>query len=246
MPDELNQRPENPERDASDGAQPSESEAAESRAPDAESPADSGGAAADSEAPKVVAEAEPADSEVEPIDAVADADSQTASGGAEPGAAEAPEPAGNAGASQSDPREAELESVAPDAESDGAARAGDEDAIEWAVDAAVGAQQPGPDQYEPMDFSAGESAHDPHDIDLLDDVELDVKVELGRANLYIEDVLRLGVGSVVELDRLAGDPVDIYVNDKLVARGEVLVLSDNFCVRVNDIVSPIPGLGDAE
>lgn len=79
-------------------------------------------------------------------------------------------------------------------------------------------------------------------IDLLDDVELEVTVELGRAEMYIEDVLRLGVGSVVELDRLAGDPVDIFVNKRLVARGEVLVLNDNFCVRINDIVSPIPEL----
>lgn len=79
-------------------------------------------------------------------------------------------------------------------------------------------------------------------IDLLDDVELEVTVELGRAEMYIEDVLRLKVGSVVELDRLAGDPVDIFVNRRLVARGEVLVLNDNFCVRINDIVSPIPEL----
>lgn len=77
-------------------------------------------------------------------------------------------------------------------------------------------------------------------IELLDDVELDVKVELGRTEMYIEDVLRLGVGSVVELDRAAGDPVDIRVNDRLVARGEVLVLNDSFCVRINEIVSPVP------
>jgi flagellar motor switch protein FliN/FliY len=79
-------------------------------------------------------------------------------------------------------------------------------------------------------------------IDLLDDVQLDVKIELGRTGMYIEDVLRLGVGSVVELDKLAGDPVDIYVNDRLIARGEVLVLNENFCVRINDIHSPIPEL----
>jgi len=79
-------------------------------------------------------------------------------------------------------------------------------------------------------------------IEMLDDVELDVKIELGRTAMYIEDVLRLGVGSVVQLDKLAGDPVDIYVNDRLVARGEVLVLNDNFCVRINDIRAPIPEL----
>lgn len=79
-------------------------------------------------------------------------------------------------------------------------------------------------------------------IELIDDVELDMKVELGRTTMYLDDVLRLGVGSVIELDKLAGDPVDIYVNDRLVARGEVLVLNDNFCVRINGIQSPVPEL----
>lgn len=79
-------------------------------------------------------------------------------------------------------------------------------------------------------------------IDLLDDVELEVKVELGRTDMYIEDVLRLGAGAVVELDKLAGDPVDIFVNERLIARGEVLVLNENFCVRINEIHSPIPEL----
>lgn len=74
-------------------------------------------------------------------------------------------------------------------------------------------------------------------IDLLKDVELNVKIELGRSRMLVEDVLRLAEGSVVELDKLAGDPVDVFVNDRLVARGEVLVLNDNFCVRVNEIVN---------
>jgi flagellar motor switch protein FliN/FliY len=74
-------------------------------------------------------------------------------------------------------------------------------------------------------------------IDLLRDVELNVKIELGRSRMLVEDVLRLAEGSVVELDKLAGDPVDVFVNDRLVARGEVLVLNDNFCVRVNEIVA---------
>ncbi|NLX05734.1 MAG: flagellar motor switch protein FliN [Phycisphaerae bacterium] len=74
-------------------------------------------------------------------------------------------------------------------------------------------------------------------VDLLQDVELDVKIELGRTRMLVEDVLRLGEGSIVEIDKLAGDPVDIYVNERLVARGEVLVLNDNFCVRVSQIVA---------
>ena len=76
-------------------------------------------------------------------------------------------------------------------------------------------------------------------IDLLRDVELDVKIELGRARMLVEDVLKLSEGSVVELDKLAGDPVDVFVNDRLVARGEVLVLNENFCVRVNEIVAGV-------
>lgn len=73
-------------------------------------------------------------------------------------------------------------------------------------------------------------------LDLLHDVELNVKIELGRSSMLVEDVLRLNEGSVVELDKLAGDPVDVFVNDRLVARGEVLVLNDNFSVRINEIV----------
>lgn len=73
-------------------------------------------------------------------------------------------------------------------------------------------------------------------IDLLRDVELNVKIELGRTRMLVDDVLKLGEGSVVELDKLAGDPVDVFVNERLVARGEVLVLNDNFCVRINEIV----------
>ncbi|MBI1369522.1 MAG: flagellar motor switch protein FliN [Planctomycetes bacterium] len=85
-------------------------------------------------------------------------------------------------------------------------------------------------------------------IDLLHDVDLHVKIELGRTHMLVEDVLRLAEGSVVELDKLAGDPVDVYVNERLVARGEVLVLNDNFCVRVSEIVSQLDNneLGESE
>ena len=72
---------------------------------------------------------------------------------------------------------------------------------------------------------------------MLDDVTLDVKIELGRTHMDIKRILALGDGSIVELDKLAGDPCDILINDKLVARGEVLVLNENFSVRVTDIVT---------
>jgi flagellar motor switch protein FliN/FliY len=78
----------------------------------------------------------------------------------------------------------------------------------------------------------------PRSIDLLMDVSMRVSVELGRSRLTVEEVLQLGPGSVVELDKLAGEPVDILVNERLVARGEVVVVDENFGVRVTEIVSP--------
>jgi flagellar motor switch protein FliN/FliY len=86
------------------------------------------------------------------------------------------------------------------------------------------------------DFDDVAGATDPKGIDLLSDVNLNVSIELGRTRMLVEDVLRLAEGAVVELDKLAGDPVDVYVNERLVARGEVLVLNDTFCIRVNEIV----------
>lgn len=73
---------------------------------------------------------------------------------------------------------------------------------------------------------------------LLRDVNMRVKVELGRGRMYLKDILRLAQGSVVELERLAGDPLEIYVNEKVIARGEVLVLNENFCIRITEIYSP--------
>lgn len=86
----------------------------------------------------------------------------------------------------------------------------------------------------------GKSAVAPNDVALqtLHDVELDIRIELGRTELLIDEVLQLRDGSVVPLDKLAGDPVDVIVNDRLIARGEVLVLNDNFCVRVTEILPP--------
>ena len=99
------------------------------------------------------------------------------------------------------------------------------------------------ESYGMPDFENGDEATALSAIDMLDDVELNVKIELGRTEMYIEDVLQLGVGTIVELNKLAGDPVDIFVNEQLIARGEVLVLNDNFCVRINDILCPVSEVG---
>ncbi len=75
-------------------------------------------------------------------------------------------------------------------------------------------------------------------LDFLGDVDVQVRVELGNAKLNVKDVLKLGSGSVVALDSLVGDPVNVYVNDRLVARGEVLVVRDNFAIRITEVVPP--------
>lgn len=86
------------------------------------------------------------------------------------------------------------------------------------------------------DFAGSPASTDTATLDLVRDVQLDMKIELGRTHMYLEDVLRLRKGAVVPLDKLAGDPVDIFVNGRLIARGEILVLNDNFCVRVAELL----------
>ncbi len=73
-------------------------------------------------------------------------------------------------------------------------------------------------------------------LELMRDVQLDMTIELGRTHMQLEELLKLRQGAVVPLDKLAGDPADIYVNGRLVARGEVLVLNDNFCIRVAELI----------
>lgn len=76
------------------------------------------------------------------------------------------------------------------------------------------------------------------DINFILDIPLTLTVELGRSRLLINELLQLGQGSVIELTKLAGEPMDIYVNQRLIARGEVVVVNEKFGVRLTDIVSP--------
>lgn len=78
----------------------------------------------------------------------------------------------------------------------------------------------------------------PRNIDLLMDVSLPIAIELGRTRMSISDILALGPGSVVELNKLAGEPVDVLVNGKIVAKGEVVVIDENFGVRVTQLMTP--------
>ncbi len=75
-------------------------------------------------------------------------------------------------------------------------------------------------------------------LDFILDIPLEVSVELGRTKIPISDLLQLGQGSVIELAKLTGEPLEILVNEKLVARGEVVVINDKFGVRLTDIISP--------
>ncbi|WP_319541039.1 flagellar motor switch protein FliN [uncultured Pseudodesulfovibrio sp.] len=88
------------------------------------------------------------------------------------------------------------------------------------------------------DAKAGSSSGK-RDLDFILDIPLDVSAELGRTKLLINELLQLGQGSVVELNKLAGEPLEIYVNGKLVARGEAVVINEKFGIRLTDIISPI-------
>ncbi len=92
------------------------------------------------------------------------------------------------------------------------------------------------------DLEASEQSGQPdkvRDLNFLLDIPLEVSVELGRTTILINDLLQLGQGSVIELTKLAGEPLEILVNGKLIARGEPVVVNEKFGVRITDIISPI-------
>jgi flagellar motor switch protein FliN/FliY len=109
------------------------------------------------------------------------------------------------------------------------------------LDEPAAALPPGVRPFEFKDLVGATPANEPAGLELLRDVQLDLKIELGRTHMHLDEVLRLKQGAVVTLDKLAGDPVDIYANGRLIARGEVLVLNDNFCVRVAELISEDSG-----
>jgi flagellar motor switch protein FliN/FliY len=76
------------------------------------------------------------------------------------------------------------------------------------------------------------------DLDFILDIPLELSVELGRTRMLVNDLLQLGQGAIVQLDKLAGEPLEIFINRKLVARGEVVVVNEKFGVRLTDIISP--------
>ena len=90
------------------------------------------------------------------------------------------------------------------------------------------------------EFDQAAAAPPAQDIaDILSNVNLTVKIRLGRAEMLIDDLLRLQPGRVVQLDTMSGDPVDLLVNNKVVAKGEVIILNEAFCVRISEIYDTI-------
>ena len=110
------------------------------------------------------------------------------------------------------------------------------DSIDQAGAPQTGALPAGVKTFEFKPFSGTGANKEAATLELMRDVQLDMTIELGRTHMHLEDVLKLKQGSVVPLDKLAGDPADIFVNGRLVARGEVLVLNDNFCIRVAELI----------
>lgn len=89
-----------------------------------------------------------------------------------------------------------------------------------------------------VDKSALKAPQSEKKIDLLLDIPLQVSVEVGRARILVRDLLQMQEGTLIELDKLAGEPLDLYVNSRLIARGEAVVVNDKFGLRLTDVVSP--------
>ena len=100
-------------------------------------------------------------------------------------------------------------------------------------------EAPGEEAAELTEEAAPASGAETKSLDLILDIPLTVAVELGRSKMLINDLLQLGQGSVIELTKLVGEPLEVLVNQKLVSRGEVVVVNEKFGVRLTDIVSPM-------
>ena len=84
----------------------------------------------------------------------------------------------------------------------------------------------------------GAQTKEKYDIDFVLDIPFDVSVELGRVKMLVNDLLQLGPGSIIELTKPVGEPLHIYINNKMIAKGEVVVMDEKFGIRVTDITSP--------
>ena len=112
------------------------------------------------------------------------------------------------------------------------------------ADAGLEQQQAAGEGYEPAEFddlnreAGSRPLNGDTSLDVILDIPVTLSMEIGRTRVSIQELLQLARGSIVELDRMAGEPLDVLVNGTLVARGEVVVVNDKFGVRLNDVISP--------
>jgi len=108
------------------------------------------------------------------------------------------------------------------------------------IDALLGAQLPQPEKTEETEAETGDESETASDVnlDMILDVPVTLSLEIGRTRMPIRTLLQLNQGSVIELERGAGEPLDVYVNGTLIAHGEVVVINDRFGLRLTDVVSP--------
>jgi len=92
---------------------------------------------------------------------------------------------------------------------------------------------------EAIESQDGQEEMEKYDLGFILDIPLELSVEFGKVKIVINDLIQLGQGSIIELDKSVGDPLEIYINGKLIARGEVVVVDDKFGIRVTDIISPM-------
>ena len=92
---------------------------------------------------------------------------------------------------------------------------------------------------EPEDAMRKTEEQEARELDFILDIPLELSVELGKTRMLVNDLLQLGQGSIIELNKLAGEPLEVYINRKLIARGEVVVVNEKFGVRLTDVITPI-------
>lgn len=99
--------------------------------------------------------------------------------------------------------------------------------------------EPGPEVQPKPEHRSSSMTHSERGLEFLYDVPLQISVEVGRSKILLKDLLKMGEGYIIELDKLAGDPLDLYVNSRLIARGEAVMVGDKFGIRLTDVVSPL-------
>lgn len=114
----------------------------------------------------------------------------------------------------------------------------DPDEIKELLDSDENDSPPPPEDHKASSSATSLSPQKQRGLEFLYDVPLQISVEVGRSKILLKDLLKMGEGYVIELDKLAGEPLDLYVNSKLIAKGEAVMVGDKFGIRLTEVVSP--------